>query len=166
MLVDVARLGQLSIHVRRLSGNAGRWSGACRRRSPRPNSLDPPGLCRDDGCGRRLATEQTFRRSGKALSRVTFWKTLQGSRRFEHHPCMSALAKALADLRSTFDPHPPVTLMCRATAGFFERRSMMKSWPLGLREMASSMAWPRATSPLVARRTPRRSAASSWPRHM
>ena len=63
-------------------------------------------------------------------------------------------------------PHPPVTLMCRATAGFFERRSMMKSWPLGLRAMASSIAWPRATSSVVARRTPRRSAASSWPRHM
>ncbi len=61
---------------------------------------------------------------------------------------------------------PPVTLMWRATAGFFERRSMMKSWPLGLREIASSMARDNSASSLDARSTPRRSAASSWPRHM
>jgi hypothetical protein len=37
-------------------------------------------------------------------------------------------------------PQPPVTLMCRDSAGRLWRRSMMKSWPLGLRVMASSMA--------------------------
>src|SRR6266853_1086414 len=35
---------------------------------------------------------------------------------------------------------PPVTLMCRATAGRLWRRSITKSWPLGLRVIASSMA--------------------------
>lgn len=63
-------------------------------------------------------------------------------------------------------PHPPVTLICRATAGRLCVRSMMKSWPLGLRVMASSMAaWRRASSS-VARSAARRSAASFWPRHM
>jgi hypothetical protein len=38
------------------------------------------------------------------------------------------------------EAHPPVTLMWRASAGRRWRRSMMKSWPLGLREIASSMA--------------------------
>ena len=33
--------------------------------------------------------------------------------------------------------HPPVTLMWRDTAGRLWRRSMMKSWPLGLRAIAS-----------------------------
>ena len=36
--------------------------------------------------------------------------------------------------------YPPVTLMWRLSAGRLWRRSMMKSWPLGLREMASTMA--------------------------
>ena len=36
--------------------------------------------------------------------------------------------------------YPPVTLMWRATAGRLWRRSMMKSWPLGLRAIASSIA--------------------------
>ena len=45
------------------------------------------------------------------------------------------------------DHQPPVTLMWRATAGFLWRRSMTKSWPLGLRAIASSMA--RAESSVV-----------------
>jgi TolB-like protein/DNA-binding winged helix-turn-helix (wHTH) protein/Tfp pilus assembly protein PilF len=36
--------------------------------------------------------------------------------------------------------YPPVTLICRATAGRLWRRSITKSWPLGLRVIASSMA--------------------------
>ena len=36
--------------------------------------------------------------------------------------------------------YPPVTLICRATAGLSWRRSMMKSWPFGLREIASRIA--------------------------
>lgn len=63
-------------------------------------------------------------------------------------------------------PHPPVTLICRATAGRLCVRSMMKSWPLGLRVMASSMAARRRASSSVARSAARRSAASFWPRHM
>src|SRR5262252_4449495 len=62
--------------------------------------------------------------------------------------------------------HPPVTDMCRATAGFFVRRSMMKSCPFGLREMASSMAMMSAVLSELVLIGVRRSAASSWPRHM
>src|SRR5580658_6661037 len=62
--------------------------------------------------------------------------------------------------------HPPVTLMCRARAGRLWRRSMMKSWPLGLRPIASSMAAKSGALVLDARSGLRRSAASSWPRHM
>ena len=35
---------------------------------------------------------------------------------------------------------PPVTLICRARAGRLWRRSITKSWPLGLRVIASSIA--------------------------
>src|SRR5262249_54769317 len=59
---------------------------------------------------------------------------------------------------------PPVSDMARATAGVLWRRSMRKSWPLGLRAMASSMAAASSASLLDARRGARRSAASSWPR--
>lgn len=38
------------------------------------------------------------------------------------------------------EDHPPVTFMWRVTTGRLLVRSMMKSWPLGLREIASSMA--------------------------
>ena len=58
-------------------------------------------------------------------------------------------------------PQPPVTLMCRATAGCLVRRSMTKSWPLGLRAIASSMAHERRASCALARRGARKSAASS-----
>ncbi len=61
---------------------------------------------------------------------------------------------------------PPVTLMWRASAGRSWRRSMMKSWPLGLREMASRIAASITASSALARSGVRRSAASSWPRHM
>ena len=43
---------------------------------------------------------------------------------------------------------------------------MTKSWPLGLREIASSMARLSSSLPSEARSGARRSAASSWPRHM
>ena len=62
--------------------------------------------------------------------------------------------------------HPPVTLIWRATAGRLWRRSMMKSWPLGLRSIASRIAASSASSPSDWRSGVRRSAASSWPRHM
>ena len=62
--------------------------------------------------------------------------------------------------------HPPVTLMWRATAGCLVRRSMMKSWPLGLRDMASSMARASRVSSELVRSGARRSAASSCPRHI
>src|SRR5262245_9892165 len=61
---------------------------------------------------------------------------------------------------------PPVTLIWRATAGPVCRRSMMKSWPLGLRRMASWMAASSSSSLSLARRGARRSAASSCPRHI
>ena len=38
------------------------------------------------------------------------------------------------------DDQPPVTLICRDSAGRCWRRSITKSWPLGLRVMASSIA--------------------------
>ena len=48
-------------------------------------------------------------------------------------------------------PQPPVTLMWRPTAGRLVRRSMMKSWPLGLRAIASSMASISSASSALAR---------------
>jgi hypothetical protein len=61
---------------------------------------------------------------------------------------------------------PPVTLMCRDTAGRCECRSMMKSCPLGLRVIADLIAALRTSSLSDWRNGERRSAASSWPRHM
>src|SRR5205085_9510403 len=43
--------------------------------------------------------------------------------------------------------HPPVTLIWRAIAGRLWRRSIMKSWPLGLRGIASRLAVSAAASP-------------------
>ena len=62
--------------------------------------------------------------------------------------------------------HPPVTLIWRATAGRLWRRSMMKSWPFGLRPIASPIAATSASSPSDWRKGVRKSAASSWPRHI
>src|SRR6185312_2401284 len=61
---------------------------------------------------------------------------------------------------------PPVTLIWRTTAGWVCRRSMMKSWPLGLRRIASWIAASSSSSLSLARSGARRSAASSWPRHI
>src|SRR5215208_1398514 len=61
---------------------------------------------------------------------------------------------------------PPVTLMWRASAGALWRRSIMKSCPLGLRVIASSIAASSRSLPSDARSGRRKSAASSWPRHM
>ena len=49
---------------------------------------------------------------------------------------IDAVAARLSDVLL----YPPVTLMWRPTAGRRLRRSMTKSWPLGLRDIASSMA--------------------------
>jgi hypothetical protein len=62
--------------------------------------------------------------------------------------------------------YPPVTLIWRASAGRLCRRSIMKSWPLGLREIASSIAACRRSLASDARSGLRRSAASSCPRHI
>ena len=62
--------------------------------------------------------------------------------------------------------YPPVTLMCRVTAGLTPLRLMMKSWPLGLRAIAASMAAFNSASDWDARSGARKSAASSWPRHI
>src|SRR5690606_23664624 len=62
--------------------------------------------------------------------------------------------------------YPPVTLIWRETAGRRVRRSMTKSWPFGLRPIASSIAAESSSFPSEARKGRRRSAASSWPRHM
>src|SRR5262249_9777619 len=77
----------------------------------------------------------------------------------------------ITSLRSRFrfndaGSYPPVTLMGRATAGARARRSMMKSWPFGLRRIAASIAAWRSSSLCEARSGLRRSAASSWPRHI
>src|SRR3954451_12078806 len=61
---------------------------------------------------------------------------------------------------------PPVTLMWRVTAGFRLRRAMTRSWPVGLCRMAASIAALRRSLLADARSGARRSAASSWPRHM
>src|SRR5665213_683936 len=61
---------------------------------------------------------------------------------------------------------PPVTLMWRARAGRLWRRSIMKSWPRGLRVIASSIAASTRALLSEARSGARRSAASSWPRHI
>ena len=57
--------------------------------------------------------------------------------------------------------------MWRATAGRWCRRSITKSWPFGLRVIASRIAWASTASSVDgARSSSRNSAASSWPRHM
>ena len=63
-------------------------------------------------------------------------------------------------------PQPPVTLIWRATAGRWWRRSMTKSCPFGLRPIASSIAAKSRSSAPEARSGLRRSPASSWPRHI
>src|SRR2546423_1585269 len=68
--------------------------------------------------------------------------------------------------RSQCGGQPPVSDICRATAGRLCRRSMMKSCPLGLRAIASSIAASSTPSSLDERSTARRSAESSWPRHI
>ena len=77
-----------------------------------------------------------------------------------------AAARAYFGLAGTGPRYPPVTDMCRAIAGFCVRRSITKSCPFGLREMASSMAMMSAALSELVRIGVRRSAASSWPRHM
>lgn len=61
---------------------------------------------------------------------------------------------------------PPVTLICRDTDGRLVRRSITKSWPFGLRLIASSTASATNSLPSEARSFSRKSAASSLPRHM
>ena len=61
---------------------------------------------------------------------------------------------------------PPVTLMWRGTETAPWRRSMMKSWPLGLRAIAARMASSKSSSPSEARNGVRRSALSCCPRHI
>src|SRR5712671_6741898 len=56
--------------------------------------------------------------------------------------------------------HPPVTLIWRAIAGRLWRRSMMKSWPFGLRLIASRIAASSGSSLSDCRSGVRRSAAS------
>ena len=56
---------------------------------------------------------------------------------------------------------PPVTLMWRFTAGLLWRRSITKSWPLGLRAMPSRIAACSRSSPSEARSGVHRSASSS-----
>ncbi len=58
-------------------------------------------------------------------------------------------------------PYPPVTLIWRLTAGALVVRSITKSWPFGLRPMASSIARDNSSLPSEARIGVRRSAASS-----
>ena len=77
---------------------------------------------------------------------------------------LAALALFLRNNR--YAAYPPVMLIWRATAGAAPALSITKSWPLGLREIASSMARCKGPSLSDARRGTRRSAASSWPRHM
>ena len=61
---------------------------------------------------------------------------------------------------------PPVTLIWRETAGAVRRRSITKSWPFGFRVIASRIASSSRPSSSLARKGARRSAASSWPRHI
>ena len=53
--------------------------------------------------------------------------------------------------------------MWRLTAGCLRRRSITKSWPLGLRAMPSRIAWRSSSSLSEARSGVHRSASSSWP---
>src|SRR3954467_3549494 len=74
--------------------------------------------------------------------------------------------QAAASLGGGTTYQPPVTLMWRGSAGPLWRRSIMKSCPLGLRVIASSIAASSRSLPSEARSGLRKSAASSWPRHM
>src|SRR6187549_2495146 len=79
--------------------------------------------------------------------------------------CVAGQRECGADEQTSGD-HPPVTLMWRNTAGRLARRSMMKSWPFGLRRIAASIAALTRSLLSDARSGARRSAASSCPRHM
>src|SRR6185437_12809105 len=61
---------------------------------------------------------------------------------------------------------PPVSDIGRESAGPPWRRSITKSWPFGFLAMAASMAAESSASSSDARNGVRRSAASSWPRHI
>ena len=80
--------------------------------------------------------------------------------------CSSTSAAGPGAIPGPVAVQPPVTLMCRPTAGRLWRRSMMKSWPLGLRAMPARIASRSGASLSEARKGPRRSTASSCPRHM
>ena len=105
--------------------------------------------------------------AGAACRDVLVDETLHRIRRGHVHRARAETVDAMAmTARFGKRAQPPVTLMCRETLGLSVRRSMMKSWPLGLREMASWIAASSGASPSEARIGVLRSAASSWPRHM
>ena len=61
---------------------------------------------------------------------------------------------------------PPVSDMGRVKCGVPALRSITKSWPRGLRIIAASIAAWTGASDGDARKISRRSALSSWPRHI
>jgi hypothetical protein len=121
------------------------------RRSLRSESFRPARPHpRDSGRASGASRPHDRMQSGRALLRFTFLLLLCATRR-------PLRARTL---------YPPVTLIWRATAGAVRPRPMTKSWPLGLRAIAASRASCKSSSEAEARRGARRSAASSWPRHM
>src|SRR6516225_6431736 len=116
-------------------------------------------------------TVQALQHKAVAAKRDDDFGALRRNARIEIAEFLERLLRGLGLGRDDGDPrrrigHPPVTLMCRATAGRLWRRSMMKSWPRGLRSIASRIAASSASSPSDWRNGVRRSAASSWPRHI
>src|ERR1700748_786508 len=94
--------------------------------------------------------------SRRILGRTTDFRVRQGMTRFP--ACFGGGGMGLA--------HPPVTLIWRLTLGRLCLRSMMKSWPLGFRPMARSIAALSRSLSDEARSGLRRSEASSWPRQV
>ena len=122
---------------------------------------------RRDGHGRGRTPPRRRRRRDSACRRaVDEFDAVAGDRARRRHIGVS-VEETAQGIRASFEAgQPPVTLMCRPTAGRRVVRSMTKSWPLGLRAIAARIAAFRSASSADWRKGARRSAASSWPRHM
>ena len=132
------RRGQERAHHRPLQRQRAGLSQACRR-GGRERLL---ASCSSN----RVWTLHAFR--NRAFPEAEVRRGYPGPLHLRERPRLSALSRCGRgrtgrQLQKDFR-YPPVTLMWRATAGCFVRRSMTKSWPLGLREIASR--WPPSSS--------------------
>ena len=107
------------------------------RRSPRHHDADRFGADRA-GRGARRAIRPMRRGRRRMSTKIGIWSNGARTRwrcsgaRFDT-PSLRRRPAFCASLRNEPSVYPPVTLICRASAGRWWRRSIMKSWPLGLR---------------------------------